>query len=141
MPAAAAPIIRVAAPRAAPVKRRRSGGLRRRARAADGFVSQHNIDMAIGGAMVGLAVKQGWIDKLPAIPLLGRIGTAAIVLDYYGKHGGGQMAQRAATACAALAGYQLMQQGHISGDDESQGAPNLPQDGYADEGDDDDDEG
>ena len=130
MPAAQAPIIRVSAPRAAPKPKRSKprGGAGRR---AAGFVSQHNIDMAIGGAMVGLAVKQGWIDKLPPIPLLGRIGTAAIVLDYYGKHGGGQMAQRAATACAALAGYQLMQQGHIDGDETSPAAG--PSDGYAED--------
>ena len=70
-----APIVRVSAPRAAaPVKRRSS--LRRRASAVGGFVSQHNIDMAIAGGMVGFAVKSGLIDKLPAIPLIGRIGTA-----------------------------------------------------------------
>lgn len=82
-------------------------------------MSSHNVDMAIGGALIGLAVKQGWIDKLPPIPIIGRIGTAAIVLDMYSRRGGGDIARRAASGAAVLAGYQLMQQGHIDGDDDA----------------------
>lgn len=116
VPSAPAPIIRVAAPRAAPAKRRR-GGWRRRARSVGGFVSNHNVDMAIGGAIVGLMVKQGWMDKLPAMPVVGRIGTVAILADYYSKHGGGDLARKVSSGAAVLAGYQLMQQGHIDGED------------------------
>lgn len=116
MPSAPAPIIRVAAPRAAPKPKRRPG--KRRGGGGGGIVSQNNIDMAIGGAFVGFAVKNGYIDKLPAIPVLGRIGTAAILLDMYSKRGGHPMAARAATACAVLAGYQLMSQGKIDGDED-----------------------
>lgn len=115
---AAAPIIRVSAPRAAPrrkaTRRRRSGG-GSRGLSVGGIISSEAIQMAIGGAMYGYAVKSGIVDKLPAIPVLGRTGTAAILLDYWARHGGGQLAHRAARAAAAIAGYQLGHEGKISG--------------------------
>lgn len=72
--------------------------------------------MAIGGAMYGFAVKSGFVAKLPEIPVLGRTGTAAILLDYWARHGGGKYARSAAHAAAAIAGYQLGAEGKISGD-------------------------
>jgi hypothetical protein len=114
---AAAPIIRVAAPRAVPAKRRRSST--RRAHSGGlggGIISNEAIQMAIGGALYGYAVKSGLVAKLPAIPVLGRTGTAAILLDYFSRHGGGQLAHRAARAAAAIAGYQLGSEGAIQGD-------------------------
>lgn len=116
---AAAPIIRVSAPRAAPARRRStrrsaprsSGGM-----GVGGIISNESIQMAIGGALYGYAVKQGLVAKLPAIPVLGRTGTAAILLDYWARHGGGQLAHRAARAAAAIAGYQLGHEGQISGE-------------------------
>lgn len=115
---AAAPIIRVSAPRAAPARRRSAP--RRRSSGAGGhlggIISNEAIQMAIGGALYGYAVKSGVIAKLPAIPVLGRTGTAAILLDYWARHGGGQIAHRAARAAAAIAGYQLGNEGKISGD-------------------------
>jgi len=112
-----APIIRVAAPRAAPVKhrrRRRSGGGGRSH--VGGLVGNETVQMAIGGALYGFAVKSGVVAKLPEIPVLGRTGTAAIILDYWSRHGGGRMARSAAHAAAAIAGYQLGAEGKISGD-------------------------
>jgi hypothetical protein len=113
---APAPIIKVSAPRAAPVRRRsrRSGG--GRSGGVGGIVSNESLQMAIGGAIYGYAVKSGIVAKLPAIPVLGRTGTAAIILDYWSRHGGGQMAHRAARAAAAIAGYQLGAEGAIQGD-------------------------
>lgn len=112
----AAPIIRVSTPRAAPVRRRRY----RRSSGAGGnvagLVSNEAVQMAIGGAMYGYAVKSGLVAKLPAIPVLGRTGTAAILLDYWARHGGGTLAHRAARAAAAIAGYQLGAEGKISGE-------------------------
>lgn len=84
-----------------------------------GLISNESIQMAVGGALYGFAVKQGLVDKLPAIPVLGRTGTAAILLDYWSRHGGGQLAHRAARAAAAIAGYQLGHDGKISGDEAS----------------------
>lgn len=123
---AAAPIIRVSAPRAAPVRRRRS---RRRSSSSGvgrglgvgGIISNESIQMAIGGALYGYAVKSGLVAKLPAIPVLGRTGTAAILLDYWARHGGGSIAHRAARAAAAIAGYQLGAEGKISGDLQTSG--------------------
>lgn len=112
-----APIIRVAAPRAAPIRRHQR---RRRSHGggshAGGLVSNESFQMAIGGAVYGFAVKSGIVAKLPEIPLLGRTGTAAIILDYWSRHGGGRFARSAAHAAAAIAGYQLGADGKISGD-------------------------
>jgi hypothetical protein len=114
-----APIIRVSTPRAAPARRRRRGGRRSGGTIgsmAGGLVSNESIQMAIGGALYGYAVKSGLVAKLPAIPVLGRTGTAAILLDYWARHGGGSIAHRAARAAAAIAGYQLGAEGAIQGD-------------------------
>lgn len=115
---APAPIIRVSSPRAAPARRRRASPRRSRGggMGVGGLVSNESIQMAIGGALYGYAVKSGLVAKLPAIPVLGRTGTAAILLDYWARHGGGQIAHRAARAAAAIAGYQLGAEGQISGD-------------------------
>jgi len=118
-PRAAAPIIKVSAPRATPARRR--GRSRRRVGGggggmAGGLISNESIQMAIGGALYGFAVKQGLVAKLPEIPVLGRTGTAAILLDYWSRHGGGNLAHRAARAAAAIAGYQLGAEGKITGD-------------------------
>jgi hypothetical protein len=65
--------------------------------------------------MYGFAVKSGFVEKLPAIPLIGRTGTAAILLDFWARRGGGHIVQRAATAAAVIAGYQLGSSGAIMG--------------------------
>lgn len=75
--------------------------------------------MGLGGALYGAAVKAGLVAKLPEIPLLGRTGTAALLLDYWARHGGGQLVHNAARAAAVLAGYQLGAEGKITGDDMS----------------------
>ncbi len=93
--------------------------------------------MGLAGVGVGFAVKSGFMDKLPAIPVIGRIGTAALLLDYWGKHGGGTMVKNAATGTAFLAGYQLGSEGQIHGDEEPQ-APMIHT-SYGDDGADDDD--
>jgi len=72
---------------------------------------------AMGGALFGFAVKSGYVAKLPAIPVIGRTGTAAILLHYFSKHGGGQLAGKAAMAAAVLAGYQLGHEGAVTGMD------------------------
>lgn len=80
---------------------------------------QSGISDAIGGALFGFMVKQGWIAKLPAIPLVGRTGTAAIALHFLAKRGGGEYVKRAAVAAAVIAGYQLGSTGSILGEDAS----------------------
>jgi hypothetical protein len=136
---APAPIIKVSTPRAAaPVKRkrqthrRRSNGVGGHAAALGGILSNETVQMAVGGALYGYAVKSGVVAKLPAIPVFGRTGTAALLLDYWGRHGGGQIAQRAARAAAVIAGYQLGTTGAIQGDYDATtpGSVNEDVDGY-----------
>jgi hypothetical protein len=95
---------------------------------AGGLVSNENLQLFIGGGLYGLCVKHGLIDKLPALPVIGRTGTAAIVLDYFGRRGGGEMVKRAGRAAAVIAGYQLGSEGSIHGD---AGTPYEPEDSYA----------
>lgn len=133
-----APIVRVTAPR--PVRRRgrrrSSGG----GRIGSGLISNETVQMAIGGLAYGYAVKIGIVEKLPAIPLIGRTGTAALLLDYASRHGGGELCRRASRAAAAIAGYQLGHEGSITGDADTY-VPNVQGDdlegddmeGYADE--------
>lgn len=131
-PRAAAPIIKIAQPRApATTHRRRRGHSRRRStsRGFGGAALESGIGDAIGGALFGFAVKQGWVAKLPAIPVVGRTGTAAIVLHFVAKRGGGEYVKRAARAAAVIAGYQLGSTGSILGD---AGTPVMGDDGYAD---------
>jgi len=118
VPSAAAPIIKVSAPRAA--VRRRRGRRRSSGRSSGGgiggIISNEAMHAAVGGAVYGFAVKSGIVAKLPEIPLVGRTGTAAILLDYWSRHGGGKWAHAAARAAAAIAGYQLGAEGKIQGD-------------------------
>jgi hypothetical protein len=72
---------------------------------------------AVGGFAYGMAVKSGLVAKLPPIPIIGRTGAAAILLDYWAKHGGGQLARSGATAAAVIAGYQMGSTGSITGDE------------------------
>lgn len=107
----------------APAKRRRRG--RRRASSlslgGNGIFSH-----MLGGAVYGFAVKQGWVDKLPSIPVIGRTGAAALVLNEMAKRGMmSSLTRPAATAAAVLAGYQLGNEGAIHGD--------ASPDGYGDE--------
>jgi hypothetical protein len=80
------------------------------------------LDVGLGGFLYGMLVKQGIIDKLPAIPLIGRTGTAAIILDYWARRGGGEWVRKGATAAAVIAGYQLGSTGAIMGGDHLQSA-------------------
>jgi hypothetical protein len=81
-----APIVRIAAPRAITRKRSRrrngSGGHH-----VGGLVSNESIQMAIGGALYGFAVKSGLIAKLPAIPVLGSEGAIQGDADNADVHG------------------------------------------------------
>lgn len=95
--------------------------------------------MFIGGAIYGYAVKSGIVAKLPALPVIGRTGTAALLLDYWSRHGGGHHVRSAARAAASIAGYQLGNEGSIQGDfamgtDDATtpGSLNGDMDGYGD---------
>lgn len=69
---------------------------------------------ALAGGAVGLLVKSGMVAKLPDIPVVGRIGAAAVVLSLVGKSH--PMAREMARGCAFLAGYQMGSVGKIDGE-------------------------
>jgi len=113
-----APIVRVSAPRAparraAPKRRRRSSG---RVGGGGGRSPRALVNPALAGGAVGLLVKSGLIDKVPNIPVIGRVGAAAIGLNYFG--GSSPLMRDMAHGLAFLAGYQLTHDGSISGDDD-----------------------
>jgi hypothetical protein len=114
---AAAPIIRVSAPRAAPKKkhRRRHGG------GGGGMTPNVLLGAAIGGAALGFVDKS--FPTLPTIPLLGKPGTIAVIAYFLSKRGGlgggllpGGLMRDIAIAGAAIAGHELGLLGKISGD-------------------------
>lgn len=111
------PIIRVSAPRAAPItrRRRRSGG----SRVSGGGSPKSLMGAAIGGAVFGFIEKQ-WGARIPTIPVLGRAGTVALICHFIGKQGGmgrSPLVRDVGMAAAVIAGYQLGGTGKIAGDD------------------------
>lgn len=100
-PRAAAPVIRVSAPRSSPTKkktkhRRSSGG-------GKGDIT----GVGMAAAVLGHLVQSG--INIPELPILGPMGTIAVALHYFGPKG--KVWKDAAIAAAAIAGYQLGQQG------------------------------
>lgn len=84
----------------------------------------------VGGAAFGFAVKQGWVDRLPAVPVIGRTGLAAILLNEAAKRGMfSQVTRPASVAAACLAGYQLGSEGSIHGEDPSMYGPDIDDEG------------
>lgn len=104
------PIIRVQAPRAAPVhhKKKGKGGHK------GGRGGMTDVQAGIAGLVVGLIEKQGLLNNLPSLPMLGKKGTAAVALHYFAKGKGG-MIRDAKIALSVLAGYDLGKTGAILG--------------------------
>lgn len=113
MPRAAAPIIRIAAPRA--ISARAPKRHRRRSSTATGGLGDP-FQLGIAAAIVGMAEKSGMLDKLPTIPMLGRKGTVALAAWYWSRHGGGPWVRKVAIVAAVLAGHQLGSEGAITGE-------------------------
>jgi len=116
--APAAVIVRQSAPK--PARRGRGRGQRRSPSlvSGGGIVSQPVLNGFIGGGAFGMLVKSGMVDKLPVVPLIGRTGLAAILLDQAAKRGlMPHLTRPAAVAAGVLAGYQLGHDGKITGDD------------------------
>lgn len=111
---AAAPIVKVALPRA-PAKtkthrRRRSGGGGGRI----GLNEATLLGSAVGGAALGFIEKT--FPSLPTLPIIGRAGAIGLGAYFWSKHGGGQIARDIAISAAVIAGYQVGTTGKISGE-------------------------
>lgn len=110
---APAPIIRVSAPRSAPVKHRRKG--RRHSSSHGGSLTlQHIVAAGIGGFALGFVKKT--FPTLPTIPILGRSGTIALGAYFLRGHIKSPIVRDVALAAAAVAGNELGSTGTISGD-------------------------
>lgn len=112
---AAAPIIRVSAPRAAPLAKRRK---QHRSRTSSGGGFKDMIGAGIGGAVFGFVETK--FPNLPTLPIVGRAGTIAIACHFIHKQGGfgrSALVRDVGMAAAVIAGYQLGKSGKISGDD------------------------
>jgi len=67
----------------------------------------------IGGAALGFIDKS--FPTLPTIPILGRAGSIAAYAYFLSKGKGHSILRDVALAGAAIAGYQMGNQGHVSG--------------------------
>ncbi len=116
---AAAPIIKVSAPRAAPLthRRKRRSGAARSGGSGGGFKDM--IGAGIGGAIFGYI--ENHFPTLPTLPVIGRAGTVAVACHFLRKQGGmghGQLVRDVGMAAAVIAGYQLGKTGKIAGDED-----------------------
>jgi hypothetical protein len=117
-PKAAAPIIKVTAPRAAPVTRRRRRRVGASRSGGGGSDAKTMVGAGIGGYIFGFIENK--FPNLPTLPVVGRAGTVALACYFLRKQGGfgrGTLVRDVGHAAAVLAGYQLGKTGKISGDD------------------------
>lgn len=116
-PAAPAPVIRVSAPRPvkAPRRRRSSGG---GGGGGGGNSNKNLIGTIVAAGLVGMLKKSGVLDKIPALPVVGRIGALAIGAHFWAKNGGGSLARDISLAAGSVAAYQMGSNGSIDGEDD-----------------------
>lgn len=118
-----------AAPKRKPPARR-SGGSGGRPGGFMGLPPDAVAAIAAGGA-VGLLKKTGLLEKLPRLPYVGRIGSAAILAHLWHKQSGSALAKDVRNALGVLAAYQLSSKDgayadRIEGDDGEAGDQPFP---------------
>ncbi len=79
-----------------------------------GFVSQDRIGKVVGALAVGFLEKQGLMQQLPALPLIGRKGTIALAAHFFG--GGSKLANDICDAALILAAHEFGSTGTVSGE-------------------------
>jgi hypothetical protein len=113
---AAAPIIRIASPRAPATHRKKKGHRRRSSGGAFGGGGKNRVlKAAMGGAAFGFIEKS--FPNLPTLPMLGRAGTIALGTYFAGGKSGSGIMSDICFAASVIAGYQLGHDGKIAGDD------------------------
>jgi hypothetical protein len=112
----AAPIVRVSAPRAAPVRRRRrsgGGGGHRSFGSATGAMSPTKSgSLALGGFIYGFIEKN--FPQIPTLPVIGKSGAIAIIAYFAGGKSAGIIAD-VGNAASVIAGYSFGSTGKVSG--------------------------
>jgi hypothetical protein len=117
---AAAPVIRVTAPRSAPIKhrkRRRSGGggggHRGIGGGATGAMSATRSGaLALGGFIYGYIEKN--VPQFPTLPVVGKSGAIALAAYFLGGKNAGLIAD-VGNAASVIAGYSFGSTGKVSG--------------------------
>jgi len=99
-------VIRTPAPAARRTSRRASP--RRRAPASGGGSALPSVAAsAAAGGVIGLLKGSGLMDKIPRLPLIGRIGGLAVISHFLAEQSGSRLARDVSRAAVALAAYQL----------------------------------
>lgn len=108
------PVIRISTPKPAKAPRRRSSG------GAGGAQSHQKnlVGVIVGAGLIGMLKKSGTLDKIPSLPVVGRIGALAIGAHFWAKNGGGALARDVSLAAGAIAAYQMGSNGSIDGEDD-----------------------
>lgn len=113
-----APIIKVSAPRAAPVKkgkrRRHHGGGRSSAigSATGAMSATKSGSLALGGFIYGYIEKN--VPQVPTLPLIGKSGAIALIAYFMGGKNPGIIAD-IGNAASVIAGYSFGSTGRVSG--------------------------
>ena len=62
---------------------------------------------AAAGGVIGLLKSSGLLEKIPRLPVIGRIGALAVGAHYLAQYTGSQLARDVSRAATTLAAYQL----------------------------------
>ncbi len=114
---ASAPIIRVSAPRAAPVKRHHkrrgvSHGSGKFGSATGAMTPTKSGSLALGGFIYGFIEKN--FPQIPTLPVIGKSGAIAIIAYFAGGKSAGIIAD-VGNAASVIAGYSFGSTGKVSG--------------------------
>ena len=97
------------APKRRPGGHRKSGG---------GLLGGGVGGIIVGAGAMGMLAKSNVWASIPALPMVGKVGTVAIAAWAWSRYGGGgQLARNVMHASAAIAAYQYGKDGKIDGDD------------------------
>lgn len=114
-----APIVRVSAPRATPVKAKKrgkrhgGGGHSRSIGSATGAMSgTKSGSLALGGFIYGYLEKN--VTQIPTLPLIGKSGAIALIAYFMGGKNPGIIAD-IGNAASVIAGYSFGSTGRVSG--------------------------
>ncbi len=112
-----APIIRVSAPRATPVKHKRrrkggGGGGRSIGSATGSMSATKSGSLALGGFIYGYIEKN--VPQVPTLPLIGKSGAIALIAYFMGGKNPGIIAD-IGNAASVIAGYSFGATGKVSG--------------------------
>lgn len=113
-----APIVRVSAPRATPVKHKRrrkgggGGGSRSIGSATGAMSGTKSGSLALGGFIYGYLEKN--VTQIPTLPLVGKSGAIALIAYFMGGKSPGIIAD-IGNAASVIAGYSFGSTGRVSG--------------------------